>query len=86
MRGLEQDFTGRVEAELVDATTPEAHRAVRELGFESHGLVIRTTDGEVLWTQPDHRVDPEDVRMAIAELLEVEPIDLLEGDREDAGS
>jgi len=67
--GLEQEFPGKVKALNVDATTPESKKIVQELGFKSHGLVIRSSDGKVLWKQADHDVQMDDVRKAIATLL-----------------
>jgi hypothetical protein len=67
--GLEQDFPGKVKARNLDATTPENKQIVKDLGFESHGLVIRSAEGKTLWKQPDHDVSMEAVRKAIADLL-----------------
>ena len=69
MSGLEQDFPGKVKAQNLDATTPENKKIVKDLGFNSHGLVIRSAGGKTLWKQPDHDVAMEDVRKAIADLL-----------------
>jgi len=60
--GLEKEFPGKVKAENLDATTPENKKIVKSLGFETHGLVIRSSDGKVLWKQPDHDVKMDDVR------------------------
>jgi hypothetical protein len=67
--GLEQGFPGKVTAHNVDATTPEAREAIRDLGFKSHGIVIRSVDGKALWTQADHTVQMESVKRAIHEIL-----------------
>ena len=67
--GLAQEFSRRVETYNVDATTPEARESIAELGFRSHGLVIRSPEGEVLWKQADHAVNVEDARQALRELL-----------------
>jgi len=67
--GLEQDFPGKVKAQNIDATTPENKKLVKNLGFNTHGLVIRSADGKTLWKQPDHDVSMEDVRKAIADIL-----------------
>jgi hypothetical protein len=67
--GLEKDFPGQVKARNVDATTPDAKKAIQELGFKSHGLVIRSADGKVLHKQPDHTVNIDDARKALAEIL-----------------
>jgi hypothetical protein len=67
--GLEQDFPGKVKAQNLDATTPENKKIVKDLGFQSHGLVIRSAEGKTLWKQPDHDVQMEEVRKAIGDLL-----------------
>jgi hypothetical protein len=67
--GLEQDFPGKVKARNLDATTPENKKIVKDLGFQSHGLVIRSAEGKALWKQPDHDVRIEEVRKAIRDLL-----------------
>ena len=69
MSGLAQEYKGRVHGQNLDATTDENRRIVRSLGFESHGLVIRSADGKVLWKQPDHQVQMEDVRRQLDRLL-----------------
>jgi len=63
--GLEQEFPGKVNARNVDATSPEGVKAVKVLGFKSHGLVVHTEDGRVLMKQADHTVDIEAVRKTI---------------------
>lgn len=69
MSGLEQEYKGRVQGENLDATTPENRKIVKELGFDNHGLVIRSSDGKVLWKEPDHEVKVEDVRHELDKLL-----------------
>jgi hypothetical protein len=67
--GLEQEYKGKVKGENLDATTPENQKIVKELGFDNHGLVIRSSDGRVLWKEPDHEVKVEDVRKELDRLL-----------------
>jgi hypothetical protein len=67
--GLEAEFPGKVTAKNVDATTAESKKEIASLGFTSHGLVVRSADGDVLLKQPDHSVDLEKVRKEIRELL-----------------
>jgi hypothetical protein len=67
--GLEQEYKGKVRGENRDATTENNKKIVKELGFQSHGLVIRSADGKVLWKQPDHDVRMEDVRKELEKLL-----------------
>jgi hypothetical protein len=67
--GLEQEYKGKVHGENLDATTPDNRKIVQSLGFENHGLVIRSADGKVLWKEPDHEVRMEDVRRELDKLL-----------------
>jgi hypothetical protein len=67
--GLEKEFPGKVVARNVDATTPESKKEVKELGFENHGLVIRSAKGDVLFKQPDHKVKMDEVRNELTSLL-----------------
>ena len=66
--GLDAEFLGKVQGRNVDATTEESRQVVRELGFQSHGLVIRSSDGTVLWRQADHDVAMDDVRAELRRL------------------
>lgn len=67
--GLEQEFPGKVTAHNVDATTPQGRDAIQDLGFKSHGIVVRSTDGKALWKQVDHTVRMESVKKALHEIL-----------------
>ena len=58
----------RINASNVDATTPESQEIVKQLGFNNHGLVIRSPEGQTLWKQPDHEVVVAEVKTAIEEL------------------
>jgi hypothetical protein len=67
--GLEEAFPGRVRAQNLDATTPEAKADVAGLGFNNHGIVVRSPEGEVLFKQPDHDVNMDDVRQAVEQAV-----------------
>lgn len=67
--GLEKEFPGEVLAKNLDATTAESKKVVEALGFKTHGLVIRSPKGEVLFKQPDHDVKMDEVRKEISSLL-----------------
>ena len=69
MSGLEQEYKGRVRGQNLDATSEESKKIVQSLGFENHGLVIRSADGKILWKQPDHQVKMQDVRRELDRLL-----------------
>ena len=66
---MDAEYKGRVHGENLDATTEANKKVVRELGFENHGLVIRSAEGKVLWKQPDHEVKIEDMRRELDALL-----------------
>ena len=68
--GLEQKFPGKVTARNIDASDPERLEEIRFLGFSTHGLVIRSKDGTMLFKQPDHRVDISVVERALNQILE----------------
>lgn len=67
--GLESEYPGKVKAGNVDAFSDEGKAAVEALGFENHGLAVRTAEGEVLFKQADHSVDIEEVRTALNDIL-----------------
>jgi hypothetical protein len=68
--GLEKEFPGQVKAQNLDATSEESKKAIKELGFKNHGLVVRSADGKVLHKQADHTVDMDEVRKAIRGILQ----------------
>ena len=69
MSGLEQEFPEVVVASNLDAKIPANADKCKQLGFASHGLVIEAAEGTALWSQPDHSVKMEDVRVKLRELL-----------------
>jgi hypothetical protein len=69
VRGYDAKYEDRVKAQNLDATTPQNAEICKRLGFANHGLVIRSMDGEDLWSQPDHEVKLPEVAAKIEELL-----------------
>jgi hypothetical protein len=67
--GLDKEYEGKVHGQNLDATTEENAKIVKELGFSSHGLVVRSADGKVLWKQSDHNVKIEDLRKELDGLV-----------------
>jgi hypothetical protein len=67
--GLSEDFSQQVMGQNVDAGLPDSIKDVESLGFTNHGLVVRSADGSVLFKQPDHEVNMDEVREAIGRLL-----------------
>lgn len=66
---LAEEFPGKVTAEEVDVTGPEAARMARNLEFRDCGLVVRGRRGEVLWKAGDHQSGISDARDAVRGLL-----------------
>lgn len=71
--GLEKEYEGKVKALNVDASTAVAKKEIQELGFKSHGLVIRDARGKAVFKQPDHSVNLDEARRALEELLKKQP-------------
>ena len=69
MSELENEFGDQVRARNLNATSEENAPLMEPLGFNNHGLVIRSAEGEDLWSQPDHDVNMDDVRAKIRELI-----------------
>ncbi len=67
--GLSEEFSQQVVSRNVDAGLPDSIQDVETLGFTNHGLVVRSADGTVLFKQPDHEVNMDEVREAIRGLL-----------------
>lgn len=67
--GLETAFPGKVIAHNINASTPEAKAACKDLGFKSHGLVVRSAAGKVLLKRADHGVEIEEVEQRLREIL-----------------
>lgn len=68
--GLEQKFPGKVTARNIDASDPERLEEIQSLGFRTHGLVVRSKDGTMLFKQSDHSVDMSAVEGALRQILD----------------
>lgn len=66
---LEKDFPGQVRVESLDAKAPGSARMVRMLGFQDHGIVIRSRRGAVLWKAGSHNLKMNEVRDQLSILL-----------------
>ena len=67
--GLNREFPGQLQIRTVDATSPEGVKAIQRLDLEGHGIVIRSDRGYVLWKQPLHDVNMDEVRSELRLLL-----------------
>ena len=66
---LEKEFPGDVKAVNLNAREEESQKVIKEQGFQTHGLIIRYANDEVVWKQADHKVKMDDVRAEIRKLL-----------------
>ena len=67
MSNLETEFPNGVVCKNVEANA-DTKALVQELGFKTHGLAIHSSEGKVLWTQADHEVKIDEVRLALKKL------------------
>ena len=65
---MPSQYPGQLTVRTVEHLEPEGVAAVKRYDFKRHGLVITRGD-EVLFRQPDHRVEVEQVRLALARLV-----------------
>ena len=67
--GLAEEFCGEIKTENLNAREPESQKVIKDAGFQTHGLIIRNSNDEIVWKQADHTVKIDDVRAAIRKLL-----------------
>ncbi len=67
-QAMPDQYPGELSVHTIEHLEPGAAQAVKALGFRSHGLVIRVGD-EIVFRQPDHRVDIEEARAALKRIL-----------------
>ena len=66
MSELGKKYEKRVTVENLDATNKENAPKQRELGFMSHGLVIRDKEHKIVFKQADHTVKEAEVAAFVA--------------------
>ena len=69
MSELDSKYGERLKVENLDATTKENRAKQKGLGFQSHGLLIRDTTGNVVFSQADHAVNKDEVAKFVAKKL-----------------
>lgn len=71
VRGLEEEFAGKVEFRIDRTTSAEGKAAMKRNGWESvhHGLEAVAKDGTVVGNLPGHNYGPEKVRAQVEALL-----------------
>lgn len=80
MNGLGNEYKGRVNVAIENATSPEnANRIHSEFGFRSHGLVIYGKNGQVAQKLDGHNLDEPTIRAALETVLALSPHDTSAG-------
>lgn len=69
MNGLEEQYTGKLECEIVDATTDESKAKIKAYGFGNHGMVIFDDEGSVKKKMDGHLMQEPAIRQALKEVM-----------------
>ncbi len=68
VEAMPAQYSGKLVVRTVEHLEQEGVAAVKTYSFKSHGLIIKR-GGEVVFRQPDHRVELDQVRLALNRLL-----------------
>ena len=69
MNGLEKEYEGKLECEILDATTTEGIQKVKGYGFGDHGMVIFDGLGTVQKKLDGHLMKEPVIRQALEEVM-----------------
>lgn len=67
---MPRSFSDRLQTRSVAVEGPEEVEEMTSFGFASHGMVVRSGDGAVLWKRGDDRLDLDEARVALIELIQ----------------
>lgn len=69
MNGLEAEYAGTLECEVLDATTTENKAKIKSYGFGTHGMVFFDQSGKVVKTMDGHLMKEPSIRKALEEVM-----------------
>ncbi|MFQ5639502.1 MAG: hypothetical protein ACE5IR_16070 [bacterium] len=69
MNGLEQEYAGVLDCDVLDATTAESKAEIQALGFGTHGMVFLDEQGAVVKKLDGHRMQEPLIREALKEVM-----------------
>ena len=69
MNGLEREYTGVLEVDIIDATTEQSKIKIDEYGFENHGLVMFDSDGTLQKNMDGHEWTEQQIRDALQDVM-----------------
>ena len=70
VNGLEEEYQGTLECEILDATTSDSKAQIQAYGFGNHGLVIFDAQGNVEKKMDGHLMTEPEIRQAVQEVME----------------
>ena len=69
MRGLEEEYRGKVQFTVLSAASLDAKAEIKEYELGSHGLVALSAAGEKVHTIPGHEFGRDEIVEAVQKLL-----------------
>ena len=69
VNGLEEEFKGALECEVLDAMTAENKAQIKAYGFDNHGLVVFDAQGTVRSKLNGHLMREPEIRAALKEVM-----------------
>ncbi|MEE8112529.1 MAG: hypothetical protein V3T95_01980 [Acidobacteriota bacterium] len=70
VNGLETEYQGVLDCEILDATSPENRKKIQDYGFGNHGLVVFDAEKNVRKKFDGHLIEEAEIRQAVQEVLE----------------
>ena len=69
MNGLEEEYAGVLECEVLDATTAENKAKIQSYGFGTHGMVFFDENGSLAKKLDGHKMQEPLIRTALKEVM-----------------
>jgi hypothetical protein len=73
--GFEPEFCGRIGVRTVPVDTDEGKAALKMYAFQSHGLVLFDSSGQLIYKRRDHLAQAKEVTQVVYGLLGKRPCD-----------
>lgn len=70
VNGLEQEYDGALDCEVLDAMTAESQAKIQEYGFGNHGLVVFDGEGNLRVRIDGHLIEEAAIRAAVSSVLD----------------
>lgn len=73
--GFESQFSGRIGVRTVPVDTEEGKAAIKKYDFQSHGLVLFDSSGQLIYKRRDHMAQAKEVTQVVYGLFGMRPPD-----------